>query len=470
MVFTRKFSQFVQGGTIATGDEPVGLEAGANTIWDYIGGSIDSVTKIIEQDTSALTVGRWVRIDNTGLYVHGLANSAENAEIQGVVKEILSATQFVLQQSGYISSGTPGFNGFAFNNIYFLSDISLGEQTLTEPTTNGHVSKPVFAADSADSGWVICLNRGLIIGDPGPIPSSPSPGGDTNIHDVDQPGNTFMIGDWVRVSGDNTYALTNASTLAGAQGVGVVTNQGNPTFTIQFSGWNSATVTSAVDAGGLPIPIAAGTVYYLSDVVPGKITPTAPTAANTANKPAFISASAIDGTGWVLPQRPVQNASSSGGGIIQVQSTLVRSVDAVATTTATWTAVPSLATTITCSSTSSKVKISAQFQYGINVGGAGAPTRAFFRISRNGIVIPQSVSSAGGADPCTITYPANQGTGEVTILFVDEPSSVAALTYQIEFLARRGAAGTPITFLINAGNQIGSNSNGIAQMICEEIA
>ena len=127
MVFTRKFSEFVPGDV----DEVVGLSGGANTIGPNSGGGggSGSVIETIQQDTTALVVGRWVRFDDaTQLYVHGVATSAELAEIVGVVLEITSNTEFRLQQSGYINSGTPGFNGFSPAGTYFLSDTAGGLQ------------------------------------------------------------------------------------------------------------------------------------------------------------------------------------------------------------------------------------------------------------------------------------------------------------------------------------------------------
>ena len=221
-----------------------------------------------------------------------MADNAQDAEIAGVVLNILNPNQFTLQQAGYIPSGTIGFSGFTVG-IYFLSDTLLGEQTLTPPTINGHINKPLFDADSPDSGWVICLSRGSVIGSPGPIPSGGGPGTDSNIHVVDQPGNTFGIGDWVRVSGDTVYSLADGTSLANSQAAGVVIANGNPNFTIQFSGWNSNTVTSAVDSLGNPIAIVSGTVYYLSDVAgsEGKITPTPPALITHSSRPVFISES-----------------------------------------------------------------------------------------------------------------------------------------------------------------------------------
>ena len=307
MVFTRKFSEFVPGDV----DEVVGLSGGANTIGPNSGGGggSGSVIETIQQDTTALTVGRWVRFDDaTQLYVHGVATSAELAEIVGVVLEITSNTEFRLQQSGYIESGTPGFNGFSTAGTYFLSDTAGGLQTLTPPTTNGYIRLPLFIADSADSGWVCSLKTGMVIGSPGPIPSSGGGGGgdDTSTHIINQPGNTFNVGDWVRVSGNTIYSLADGSSFANSQGVGVVINDGDPQFTLQFSGFVSGVIIGAVDDVGAPIAITSSTVYYLSDVVPGAITPTKPTGLFSSVKPCYISESSTSLTGFILPQQPLE--------------------------------------------------------------------------------------------------------------------------------------------------------------------
>lgn len=309
-LYTRKFSEF----NASTVQDGVGLNAGGvNAISPNTGGggSGDIITTI-SQDTTGLSVGDWVRVNGAGLYVPAQANTPENSDVKGVVREIITVGvngQFRLQQAGYIPSGTPGFSGFLVNQTYYLSDTTQGTMTQTEPTLNGSISQPVFGADSADSGWVICLERGHVIGYPGPIPSGGGGGGtDTNVQVISQPGNTFAVGDWVRVSGEKTYTKAQGNTLANAQGVGVVTVSGNPNFTIQFAGYNSNTVTQAVDAAGAPIAITASTVYYLSDIVAGKITPTPPTDPMKASKPCFISSSVADTTGWVLPQRPLPAA------------------------------------------------------------------------------------------------------------------------------------------------------------------
>lgn len=305
MVFTKKFSEFAQGNV----GDPVGLTNGVNTIGQGGDDSSGGVIITIDQDTTGLFASRWVRFDNaTQLYVDALATTSQNAEVVGVVLEVLSGSQFKLQQSGYIQSGTAGFSGFSTDGVYFLSDVAQGQQTLNVPTENGHIRLPLFVADSTDSGWICNLKSGMVIGSPGAITGGGStPGEDSSIHQVSQPGNGFGVGDWVRVSGNSVYSLASGATFADSQGVGVVIDDGDPLFTIQFSGFNENSIIGAVDAAGSPIPLTSSTVYYLSDVAPGKITPVKPTATLTSVKPCFISESSTMLTGYILPQQPIEN-------------------------------------------------------------------------------------------------------------------------------------------------------------------
>lgn len=306
MVDTKKFSEFPTGGVLETGDRPVGLEGSTNTIWDFEGssGSGESIITV-EQDTTMLAVTDWVRMDEaTGEYVKAIATDEENAEVAGVVLEILDDTTMRVQQSGYIFPNTPDFNDFTAGVTYFLSDTLLGNQTPAIPTTNGYVKKPVFIATGEDSGWVCCLLAGQVVGTPPPINQSVPSGSDTNIHTVSQSGNKFDVGDAVRVNGDTTYTLALADTPTNALAVGFVRNNGDPNFTIQFAGWCSNVVTSAVDDLGNPIALASGQAYYLSDVDLGSITPNPPTTLGAASRPIFICESHTNLTGWIFAEFP----------------------------------------------------------------------------------------------------------------------------------------------------------------------
>lgn len=317
MTQTKKFSQFEGPSNIQSGDIVVGLRTvdGAPVNYQFTGvgsgGGGDSIVHTIMEDGSSLQLGDWVRIDAMGDYVAALATTAENAEVLGMVVLINGTTSFDVQELGYVASTTGAVSGLSEGVVYFLSASAAGEMTPTPPTTNGYVRKALFVAETATSGWIVQY-IGIIIGEPGPIPSGGG-GGDTSTQVITDPGNTFNVGDWLYLVGNNVWALTNASTLAGSQAIGVVTVNGDPNFTIQQSGFTTATVTAAYDSAGVLIPgnLVGGTLYYLSTNVPGQITPTEPTANGTASKPVFISQNGADQTGWIFPQRPILNSISS---------------------------------------------------------------------------------------------------------------------------------------------------------------
>lgn len=274
------------------------------------GGGSDCCTADIVQPPGGptLSLGDWVRINVQGVdavpgaYVPALATNAHLGERIGVVVEI-SATpdHYTIQQSGYIADTSALFPALQTGSPYYLDTVTPGNMVLDDVVLNGQASVPCFIPDSPTSGWIVPY-RGILVNGPSNTGGG-SGGGDTNTHTIDQPGNTFVEGDWVYVSGDTTYSLTDATTMPTSQSVGVVITPGDPLFTIQFAGWNNGAVTSAVDSVGAPQAIVSSTVYYLSSVVPGAITDTVPN--DVFSKPVFISESSTDQTGWILPQRPL---------------------------------------------------------------------------------------------------------------------------------------------------------------------
>jgi hypothetical protein len=313
MVETVKFSEF-PSGTLA---QDVGLAAsGLNARGPSTSGNDPEVIEIIDQDVTGLAVNRAVRMNSAGLYVLALADNPQNAEVVGIVREIVTpgvSGQFKLQQSGTIPPGTPGFSGFNPEEIYYLSDTSLGVMTTTEPTANGSVSKPCLEATGADSAKVICLQRGKVIGFPGPITAGgPGPNDDKIVKTLSS-ANGFMLGDFIRVSGEQAYGLADATNFAQSQSIGAVITTGNPVFTVQFCGYATNVVTGAVDATGAPIPMSPSTFYYLSETMPGKICPTKPLLPGSYAKPVYICDSVANATGWILPQISLPKDISTPG-------------------------------------------------------------------------------------------------------------------------------------------------------------
>jgi hypothetical protein len=106
---------------------------------------------------NSFSVGTVVRYDNTlPSWVTAQANSAGNAEVFGVVDT--TGDTFSVTMAGYIS----GLSGLTTAAGHFLSPSSAGALTSTDPTTTGHVSKPVLLALSTTEG-IVQIQRGYVI-------------------------------------------------------------------------------------------------------------------------------------------------------------------------------------------------------------------------------------------------------------------------------------------------------------------
>lgn len=126
------------------------------------GGS--AITNLITQNAHGFSVGQVVYLNGT---TYTLANAATigTAEVVGMVTSVPSANTFYLLIGGYcetLSGLTPG-------TVYFLSNVTPGALTATEPTTVGHISKPLVIADTSTSGYFFNF-RGKINPSPAPTP------------------------------------------------------------------------------------------------------------------------------------------------------------------------------------------------------------------------------------------------------------------------------------------------------------
>lgn len=95
---------------------------------------------------------------NGSAWVFAQSNNPNNSEAIGIVENTTSTT-FDVVTSGYIylysQSLTPG-------NVYFVSDTLAGTLSVTEPTTQGSVSKPICFAISSTEAIVYSM-RGTIV-------------------------------------------------------------------------------------------------------------------------------------------------------------------------------------------------------------------------------------------------------------------------------------------------------------------
>ena len=101
-----------------------------------------------------------------GTYNKAIANGTYDGEVIGLVTKV-SGDTFELTQAGYVT----GLTGLVTSTTYFLSDVTVGLLTCTEPIINNHISKAVIIADTSISGWVlpyagVTITSGSSVGGP----------------------------------------------------------------------------------------------------------------------------------------------------------------------------------------------------------------------------------------------------------------------------------------------------------------
>lgn len=117
--------------------------------WALTAGSATGMVKEFSQTGHGFAVGDVIRYNGTS-WVKAKADSVANAEAIGIVVEVPNANTFKVQCGGYcdkLSGMTPGA-------VYFLSDTTAGALTTTEPTAQGTVSKPLYIAMTASTGYI----------------------------------------------------------------------------------------------------------------------------------------------------------------------------------------------------------------------------------------------------------------------------------------------------------------------------
>jgi hypothetical protein len=118
---------------------------------------------IISQTGHGFTAGSVVRWNSgvngeTAEYVSSQANNAYNAEVSGVVSEVIGANAFQLTLAGTVNMTNWFHNttgvipaGIKNDDVYFLSGYTAGWMDNVRPSTNGWVAKPVITRLAEDS-------------------------------------------------------------------------------------------------------------------------------------------------------------------------------------------------------------------------------------------------------------------------------------------------------------------------------
>ncbi len=237
----------------------------------------EKISKIITQLSHGFTVGDVIGWSG-GTYNKAIADGTYDGEILGIVTYV-NGNDFELTEAGYIT----GLTGLLTNNTYFLSDVTAGLLTATEPLTFGHISKAVLIADFVSSGWVLPY-AGYVI-------SSGGTGADTNgeriTKIITQPAHGFVVNNVVGwSSGIYTKAIANGT--YNGEVIGLVTKVTGDTFEVTQAGYISGLTT-----------LSANTTYFLSNVSAGQLTPIKPTTLTHIIRAVLVTTTA--NAGWVLP-------------------------------------------------------------------------------------------------------------------------------------------------------------------------
>lgn len=166
-------------------------------IIDNIGASS---TLSVAQGSHGFVVGDVLRNTSTdNVYAKAQADSAANAEVIGIVTQVVDSGNFVLTTSGLVDAAG-AVPAAAAGTVLFLSPSTAGALTATEPTTAGQISKPLAIIQDNDDTMVFFNWRGAL------------------ISDVDLPSQTYItVKMGTEADGDDnrTFSLTTGSFTAG---------------------------------------------------------------------------------------------------------------------------------------------------------------------------------------------------------------------------------------------------------------
>ncbi len=143
-------------GNILTDNESIDFTY--NDAGNTISARSTGMSRVIAQTAHGLSVGQAIRYNGTA-FVKSQADSAGNAEVEGIVASVVDANNFIYALPG---SYVTGLSGLTAGTTYFLDPTTSGAVTATEPSTNGQVSKPILRALSATTVQFINY-RGFLV-------------------------------------------------------------------------------------------------------------------------------------------------------------------------------------------------------------------------------------------------------------------------------------------------------------------
>lgn len=121
--------------------------------------SNSSSQRKITQTNHGFGTGQILTITSASTYVLAQADTGADGEVVGMVSSVVDANNFNIITEGYVT----GLSGLAAGSVYFLSPATAGNLTTIEPTTNGQIDKPLFVAETTNSGYFHNY-RGIVVG------------------------------------------------------------------------------------------------------------------------------------------------------------------------------------------------------------------------------------------------------------------------------------------------------------------
>lgn len=230
----------------------------------------------VTQTTHGFAVGDVIRATGTNTYAKAQANSAANAEVTGIVNEVIDANNFTYTTEGVMTVGVPAV---AAGTVLFLSPSVAGALTATEPAAVGNVSVPLAIVTENAVSMVFHKYRGAV------ITSGIFETATTSVaQPIYQVAHGLAVGDVLKFA-SGSYQKAQADTAANAEVVGIVSAVADvDNFTLHTVGY--------IDTlSGL----TADTVYFLSASTAGALTATEPTAVGNISKPVLTSTSTTAG-------------------------------------------------------------------------------------------------------------------------------------------------------------------------------
>lgn len=430
------------------------------------GGSENPNIVTVHQPGHNLNLGDFVRLAGSINYVQALADTKANAQVVGVVIEVVGPDDFVLQTSGYnIGAVQADENGVALvpATVYYLTANPLhpGRITSIEPSTVGQATKPVFvceqAAAPATTAGYIYEQRPLTVEAP---PSTDNP----IVKTITQAGHGFtFIGQVVKASTvtPGQYVAANASNITTSYAVGMIKDilDAN-TFIVQEVGYLEGLGTIPTGGGVVnpAFPLNIGVPYFLSTAVgpSGQITNIEPTNPNYT-KPMFEADQT--GAGWIFPMKPTIGAGGGGGGgaIVQCIAYQDQTIHNVSYSSAAYSSIPFITGTITPTSNTSKIRITICTTVNQQYSSAYSLFRGVTQLPDNAHFMWLAGPLNGAA--------TGQSVKTLTFMYIDSPASTAALTYNLRIISTQ-----PIGVISAGFNNTAIGVPAVTSWTLEEIA